>query len=122
MIDIVVSFFISALMGMGIGGGGLFIIYLTACLSMDQISAQGTNLVFFIISGISGLIIHAKRRKFYPMQVIVMIIFGILGSYIFSHVSNTVDPDIPRRVLGYVLILGGGVSVFSALKSFFEKK
>ena len=120
--EIVISFLISALMGMGIGGGGLFIIYLTMYLGMEQMSAQGTNLVFFIISGISGLIIHARRRKFYPMQVIVMVIFGILGSYIFSHASNMIDPDIPRRVLGYVLILGGGVSVFSALKGFFKKK
>ncbi|MBQ8545724.1 MAG: TSUP family transporter [Clostridia bacterium] len=122
MVDIVISFLISTLMGMGIGGGGLFIIYLTAYLSMDQMSAQGTNLVFFIISGISGLIIHARRRKFYPMQALVMIIFGVLGSYIFSHVSNMVDPDIPRHVLGYVLIFGGGVSIFSAFKSFFKKK
>lgn len=121
MNNLVIPFLISALMGMGIGGGGLYIIYLTELLNMDSTSARGTNLVFFIISALASLLIHLKKRHFYVMQVIVMVIFGILGSYIFSHLSNVVDPDIPKKVLGGVLILGGGVSIFSSLKSFFKK-
>ena len=118
--NILVSFLISLLMGMGIGGGGLFIIYIATFLSIPQTTAQGTNLIFFMISAISALIIHLRRRKLFPMQIIVMVIFGIIGSFIFSHFANTIDPDIPRHVLGGILILGGGVSIFGALKSFFK--
>ncbi|MBE6664252.1 MAG: sulfite exporter TauE/SafE family protein [Ruminococcaceae bacterium] len=120
--NFVLPFLISLLMGMGIGGGGLFIVYLTTILSLPQTTAQGTNLIFFIISAISALIIHIRKRKFYPVQAITMIIFGILGSYIFSHLTNMIDPDIPRAFLGCVLILGGGVSIFSAIKSFFKRQ
>ncbi len=120
--DLIIPFLISALMGMGIGGGGLFIIYLTMYLGMEQISAQGTNLIFFLISAISALIIHIRKRKLFPMQILVMIIFGILGSFIFSHFANMVDPDIPRKVLGGVLILGGGVSVFTTFLGLFKKR
>lgn len=117
----IIPFLISLLMGMGIGGGGLFIIYLTSYLSLPQTTAQGTNLIFFIISAVSALIIHLRKRKFYPVQVATIVVFGVLGSYIFSHFTNMIDPDIPRLVLGVVLILCGGVSIFSAIKSFFKK-
>lgn len=116
----IIPFLISLLMGMGVGGAGLFIIYLTSFLGTPQAMAQGTNLIFFVISAISALIIHLKKRKFYPVQVVTIVIFGVLGSYIFSHFSNMIDPDIPRRVLGGILIFGGGVSVFLAIKSFFH--
>ena len=118
--NFIIPFLISLLMGMGIGGGGLFIVYLTAFLSIPQTTAQGTNLIFFIISAVSALIIHIRKRKFYPMQIIIMVGFGVLGSYIFSHLANMIDPDIPRTILGYILIIGGGVSIFSAIKSFFR--
>ncbi len=117
----IVSFLIALLMGMGVGGAGLYIIYITSFLGVDQTTAQGTNLIFFIISAISALLIHLKKRKFYPVQVATIVIFGVLGSYIFSHFSNMIDPDIPRKVLGGVLILGGGVSIFSAIKAFSRK-
>ena len=106
-------FLISALMGMGIGGGGLYIIYLCELLEINNTVARGTNLVFFIISALSALILHVRKRKIYPVQVIVMVIFGILGSYIFSHISNEIDPQIPKKVLGSVLILGAVVSFLS---------
>ena len=120
MLEFFIPFLISALMGLGVGGGGLFIIYLTSYLNLPQVIAQGTNLVFFIISATAALIIHLRKRRFYPVQVATIVVFGVIGSYIFSHFSNMIDPDIPRKTLGAILILGGGVSIFGALKSFFK--
>lgn len=120
MLNFILPFLISLLMGMGIGGGGLFIVYLTSFLSLSQTTAQGTNLIFFVISAISALIIHARKRKFYPMQIITMVSFGVLGSFIFSHLTNMIDPEIPRIFLGLILIISGSVSIFSAIKSLFR--
>ena len=121
MTKFIFPFLISMLVGMGIGGGGLYIVYLTELLYLDATTARGTNLVFFIISALASLIIHLRKRHFYVMQVIVMVIFGVIGSYIFSHISNIIDPEIPKIFLGGVLILGGGVSVFTTIKSFFKR-
>ena len=44
----IIPFLISALMGMGVGGGGLFIIYFTLLLGTPQLTAQGTNLLLFV--------------------------------------------------------------------------
>jgi uncharacterized membrane protein YfcA len=111
MILIIAAFLISALMGMGVGGGGLFIIYLTQCLSFDQMTSQGTNLIFFILAGVFSLIYHIGKRKLYPLQLIIMIAFGMLGSYIFSHLANALDPTIPKIALGVLLTFSGAYSL-----------
>ena len=103
-------------MGMGVGGGGLFIIFLTQYLNFSQITAQGTNLIFFALSGIFALLLHFKKRKINVFQVIVMTIFGILGTVIFSHLANMIDPDIPRKVLGGLLVISGVISIISLIK------
>lgn len=118
-LTIIASFLISALMGMGIGGGGLFVIYLTLCLNFEQIVAQGTNLVFFIISVFFSLIIHLRKRKIRFLQVGALILFGSIGSIIFSRLANSIDPKIPRIALGILLISSG---IYTIISNMFLKK
>lgn len=114
--EFLITLLISALMGMGIGGGGLYVIYLTLALGVEQAVAQGTNLLFFVLSGVSALCLHLKKRKIYPLQLLILVLFGSLGSFIFSRLGTEIDPEIPKKVLGVVLLLGGGVSVFATIK------
>ena len=117
----IIPFLISALMGMGVGGGGLFVIFLTLCLNFGQINAQGTNLLFFILAIIASIFVHIRKRKIYAKQVLVMILFGAIGSLIFSSLANHISPEIPRKMLGGLLILGGGFSLFNTFKRKKEK-
>ena len=117
--NFIASLLISVLMGMGIGGGGLFVIYLTLCLNFEQIVAQGTNLVFFIISATASLIIHLRTRKIRLLQLGALISFGALGCIIFSRLANVIDPKIPRIVLG-ILLIGSGV--YTLIINIFTKK
>ena len=55
VIDILAGILIGTLTGMGIGGGGLLVIYLTAVRGMPQLSAQGCNLLFFIFAASASL-------------------------------------------------------------------
>ena len=100
-------------MGMGIGGGGLFVIYLTLCLDFPQPLAQGTNLLFFVIAGASSLIYHLIKRKIYPWQIGIMVLFGSLGSIIFSRYANIIDPKYPRIALGILLITSGVITLYN---------
>ena len=47
IVHIVAAFFIALLSGLGIGGGGLFTVYLAFVGGAPQLSAQGFNLIFF---------------------------------------------------------------------------
>jgi uncharacterized membrane protein YfcA len=48
--DVIVSFVLAALSGIGVGGGGLFVIFLAIFTDTPQLIAQGMNLLFFIFS------------------------------------------------------------------------
>ena len=119
MLNIIVGFLVAMLMGMGVGGGGLFVIFLTLCLNFGQINAQGTNLMFFIIAILSSFFIHIRKRSLNYKQIIIMSVIGSVSSIIFSGLVNYVNPEIPRKMLGGLLILGGGASIYN---SFFSKK
>ncbi|MDR3314064.1 MAG: sulfite exporter TauE/SafE family protein [Oscillospiraceae bacterium] len=51
-----------ALGAMGMGGGGILVIYLTLALSMPQLNAQGVNLLFFLPCAVISLLINGKRK------------------------------------------------------------
>ena len=44
----------------GVGGGTLLLLVMTLFLNVDQRTAQGINLLFFLPTAISALICHAK--------------------------------------------------------------
>ena len=120
MIKFISTLLISTLMGMGIGGGGLYIVYLTLFEGVSSHVARGTNLIFFVFSGISAIFIHIRKRKIFPLQVLVLTASGALGSLIFSQLGNILDPEIPKKVLGSVLILAGAITLASLFRK--EKK
>jgi len=50
-----------ALGAMGLGGGGILVIYLTLAAGHPQLQAQGINLLFFLPCAAISLIINGKR-------------------------------------------------------------
>ena len=116
MLDITVTFLIAVLMGMGVGGGGLLVIYLTLCRNYPQVLAQGTNLIFFLCSVAASIFIHTKKRKIEIKQVLTMALFGIAGTLATSYLANMIDPKIPRIILGVLLIVSGTVTIIKSFK------
>lgn len=117
MMDIIVALLIAILMGMGIGGGGFLVIYLTLCLNFNQIVAQGTNLVFFIICATSAVFVHLFKRKISAWQVALMASLGSLGAWMLSSLANSVDPKIPRIALGILLCISGLLGIIKSIRS-----
>ena len=118
----VIPFLIAALMGMGVGGGGLFVIYLTLCMNLPQYVAQGTNLFFFIIAGFGALLLHIFKRKIFRWHIILMTLFGGAGSIITSFFLSEIDPSYARMTLGIILIIGGFYSLYNSLIKYIIKK
>ena len=115
-IDFIAGIFISVLAGLGIGGGGLLVIYLTMVKDVSQIESQGINLLFFVVAGTASLIIHIKKRKLEFKSIIVMIIFGSMGAVAGSFIANATDATIVKKIFGGFLLISGLIELFTKTK------
>ncbi len=112
MIDVFVAFFTAALSGMGVGGGGLFLLYLTLICEVEQKTAQLSNLVFFIAASAASMTVHVYRRRMDAAVVAVLAAGGVIGSVVGASVAAVTGTDVLRLILGGFLIAGGAFSLF----------
>ena len=52
---------VGVLSGMGVGGGSLLIVLLSAFMQVEQVTAQGVNLVYFLPAAAIAVLIHWKK-------------------------------------------------------------
>lgn len=112
-----VSFFIAILSGLGIGSGGLFVIWLTAAYGVSATQARGMNLLFFIFSASAALLFHYKRRKIDLRFIAELALFALLGTFVGTYIAKFFDALLLRRLFGGFLIFSGVYSLFGKKKA-----
>lgn len=120
--NFIIPLLIATLSGMGVGGGGLLVIYLSLIGGVGQVEAQGLNLCFFILSAAASTVFNAKKGKIYWKITLVLSASGILFSLLGSFIAGEINSELLRKIFGIMLILGGAISLFSGRKSRFVKK
>ena len=110
----IVSLLIAILSGMGVGGGGLLVIYLTLFEGTEQIIAQGANLCFFILCGLASTIYNAKKNKIVWKVTGILSASGLISCIIGSILASRINPDILRKIFGSMLMLSGSISLISS--------
>ena len=115
---LICAFLIAILSGLGVGGGGLFVIYLVLFTSIPQLQIQGINLAFFLFASTSSIIVHLTKRKIFWSAVAIMSVSGTIGTLFGSLISIRTDESILRKIFGAMLIISG----ILYLKSAFSKK
>ena len=104
------AFLISILTGLGVGSGGLMVIYLALFTDTPQLAAQGINLLFFIFSAGASLPLHLLRRKILTSPVLILTFFGVFGAILGSLLSNAIDESLLRKIFGAMLAVSGVLS------------
>lgn len=108
---------ISGVLGaLGMGGGGVLIIYLTVFACVDQMTAQGINLLFFIPCAIVAVIIHTKNKLIKWKAVLPIILGGIPGVVLGSFLAGKFGSDMLSKIFGGLLILLGIKELFFSPK------
>lgn len=110
--DLFVGLLIGILAGLGVGSGGLLILYLTAADGMDQLTAQGTNLAFFVFALGAALLVHLRRRELSLPVLGFLVTFGTVGAALGSFTASALDTDWLRTALGLLLLVMGTVALF----------
>ncbi len=106
-LDVLASFFIALLSGLGVGSGGLLVIYLTLLGQVPQLQAQGINLVFFLFSAGASMLVHLSQRQLLAPLCILLIVSGIPGTLLGSSVAAVLPAALLRRLFGAFLVTAG---------------
>ncbi|MCD7832320.1 MAG: TSUP family transporter [Firmicutes bacterium] len=109
------AFVSAALSGMGLGGGGLFIIYLTFASDIPQSEAQLCNLIFFIAASSASLPLHIMYRRLNFAVIAALSIGGAVGALIGTSLSLNFSGGLIRYIMGAFFAASG---IFSLVRSF----
>ncbi len=112
LIDFLFVFLFSALSGMGVGGGGLFVVYLSVFKNIPQFICQGVNLAVFIFSSASsGAVNFRKRMINYPLCLFLSLC-GCVGALLGSGLAEMINGNILRLLFGIFLLAAASMSLY----------
>ena len=91
----------------GVGGGTLLLLVMTLFLGVDQRTAQGINLLFFLPTAISALVCHAKNGYLDKPTLKAAIPAAVLAGAAGAWLATAVDVNLLRKPFGVYLFLSG---------------
>ena len=110
-VDFFVAFFAASfcgtLAGMGLGGGSLLILWLTAVQQMDPVTARGINLVFFLPAALIATLSRIRKGTLPIKKVMPAVWAGIVFATLFSLVSSRLDIALLQKLFGILLLITG---------------
>ena len=91
----------------GVGGGTLLLLVMTLFLQLDQRTAQGINLLFFLPTALSALICHAKSGRLDAPTLRSAIPPALAAAAAGAWIATAVDVDVLRKPFGLYLLASG---------------
>lgn len=92
---------------LGMGGGFVLLIYLTAIVSMPQREAQLINLLFFLPIAALSLILHFKNKLICKSAVLPAVASGIAGVLFGFFIASYLSNEGIRKVFAVFILLVG---------------
>ena len=114
---IIASFLAGALSGMGLGGGGILLVFLTAFSSIGQLTAQGINLIFFLPTGLVAVIVYAIKKQIEWKIVLKMWLYGVIGAFGGYFIARAIETQYLSKIFAVFLIIFGIIILFSKEKN-----
>lgn len=91
----------------GVGGGTLLLLVMTLLLGVDQRTAQGINLLFFLPTALSALLCHIRGgfldKPTLKSAVPPAALCALLGAW----AATAIDVELLRKPFGVYLLLSG---------------
>lgn len=113
---VVVGTLLGFLSGLGVGGGSLLVVWLTAVLAMDPRQAQGINLLFFLPAAVCACGFHIRNKRLPWSLVLPAAGAGCLTAALGAYLAGRMDTELLRRLFGGLLILTGLSELFRKAK------
>ena len=91
----------------GVGGGTLLLLIMTLFLGVDQTTARGINLLYFLPTAAAGLLCHRKNGLLDTELIRRTAPWGLLSAAAGAWLATAVDPAVLRRPFGVFLLAIG---------------
>lgn len=114
--SILAAFFSGAVGAMGLGGGGVLVLYLTLSLGMEQLRAQGINLLFFLPCALISILIQLKRKMIDLHTAGWMALGGAVGVLIGMGLTGILHGALLSKIFAAFLIVVGLTELFGKSK------
>lgn len=122
MIEILTGILAGSVSGLGMGGGTILILVLSNFLGVEQHIAQATNLVFFIPTAISAIIINLKQKLINLKLSLIIISAGIVGSIIGSEIAINLNSANLKKYFGIFLLIIAINEIYCLIKEYILSK
>ncbi len=91
----------------GVGGGTLLLLVMTLLLGVDLRTAQGVNLLFFLPTALSALLLHAKNGYLDKPTLKAAVPPAVAAALAGAWIATAVDVEVLRKPFGVYLLLSG---------------
>lgn len=98
---------------LGVGGGAVLLLYLTAFAGVEQLTAQGINLIFFLPIAAVAICIHAKNKLINYKSAFICIVFGLAGVWGGLWLSKFLSERLLRKLFALLLLVMGVRELFA---------
>lgn len=112
VLPLLIGFGTGILSAWGVGGGTLLLLCMTLFLDVDQSTAQGINLLYFLPTAGMGLIWHRKNGLLEKNILRQAIPLGTLAAIAAAWIATSVDTAFFRKPFGIYLLITGIMTLF----------
>ena len=117
LLPLLIGFGTGILSAWGVDGGTLLLLCMTLFLGVDQATAQGINLLYFLPTAGMGLIWHRKNGLLEKDVLRQAIPLGTVAAIAAAWIATSVDTAVFRKPFGVYLLLTGVMTLFQTKKS-----
>ncbi len=121
MLDIIVGAAVAVLSGMGVGSGGLLVVYLTLAAEMQQAPAQALNLFFFLFAAGASTAVNIRRRNIAWGCVLLLGIGGAVGAIAGTVAAAAAKPRVLKMLFGLMLTVTGARGLIGTVRDGIKK-
>ena len=97
----------SVISAWGVGGGTLLLLVMTLFLGVDQRTAQGVNLLFFLPTAASALVCHWRGGYLDKPTLKSAVSWAVIAALLGAWIATALDVAVLRKPFGIYLLLSG---------------
>jgi len=124
MWEIITGLISGIISGTGMGGGTILILVLSVFLGIEQHTAQASNLIFFVPTAITAIIVAIKENLIEWKIGITIAITGSISAIIGAMISTKMNVVVLKKCFGIFLGVIAIYEIYSFIKQYkiLEKK